>query len=41
VVYGEFATPDEAREAERALPPKYQHAFQTSARSFSQLRGQI
>lgn len=41
VVYGEFGTRSEALEAERALPPKYQHAFQTSPRSFSQLRGQI
>ncbi|HEX5477082.1 MAG TPA: hypothetical protein VFX09_04435, partial [Burkholderiales bacterium] len=41
VVYGEFATRSEAEEAERALPPKYQHAFRSSPRSFSRLRGQI
>jgi hypothetical protein len=41
VVYGQFDTLSEAQEAERAFPPKYQHAFQTSTRSFSQLRGQI
>jgi len=41
VVYGDFATREEAVHAGKRLPPKYQSAFQTSARSFSELRGQI
>ncbi len=41
VVYGEFASREDALEAERHLPPKYQQAFQTSPRSFAELRGQI
>jgi len=41
VVYGEFASREDAREAERGLPPRYQQAFRTSPRSFSELRGQI
>lgn len=41
VVYGEFETREEALEAERRLPPKYQDAFRTAPRSFAELRGQI
>jgi type II secretory pathway predicted ATPase ExeA len=41
VTYGEFESREEALEAERRLPPKYQQAFQTSPRSFAELRGQI
>jgi MSHA biogenesis protein MshM len=41
VVYGEFASREAALEAERRLPPKYQQAFETSPRSFAELRGQI
>ena len=41
VVYGEFDSREEALEAERHLPPKYQQAFDTSPRSFAELRGQI
>jgi len=41
VVYGEFASREEALEAEQRLPPKYQQAFETSPRSFAELRGQI
>ncbi len=41
VVYGEFASRDEALEAARRLPPKYQHAFHASPRSFAELRSQI
>jgi MSHA biogenesis protein MshM len=41
VVYGNFDSRDEAREAEKRLPPRYQEAFQTSPRSFAELRGQI
>jgi type II secretory pathway predicted ATPase ExeA len=41
VVYGEFDSREEALEAERRLPPKYQQAFETSPRSFAELRGQI
>jgi septal ring-binding cell division protein DamX len=41
VVYGEFESREAALEAERRLPPKYQQAFETSPRSFAELRGQI
>ena len=41
VVYGEFDSREAALEAERRLPPKYQQAFETSPRSFAELRGQI
>jgi type II secretory pathway predicted ATPase ExeA len=41
VVYGSFATADEAAAAEKRLPPKYQQAFRTSIRSFGELRRQI
>ena len=41
VTYGEFASREAALEAEQRLPPKYQQAFQTSPRSFAELRGQI
>ena len=41
VVFGDFASRDEALAAEKRLPPKYQDAFRTSPRSFAELRGQI
>ena len=41
VVYGEFETRQEALEAERRLPPRYQEAFRASPRSIAELRGQI
>lgn len=41
VVLGAFASEDAALQAERRLPPKYQKAFRTAPRSFSELRGQI
>jgi MSHA biogenesis protein MshM len=41
VVYGEFATRDEALEAARRLPPKYQQAFTPLPRTFGELRSQI
>jgi len=41
VVYGQFESREAAREAEKRLPPRYQDAFQTSPRSFAELRGQI
>jgi MSHA biogenesis protein MshM len=41
VVYGDFATRDEAAAADKRLPPKYQSAFRTALRSFAELRGQI
>jgi septal ring-binding cell division protein DamX len=41
VVYGEFATREEALEASRHLPPRYQQAFRAAPRSFAELRGQI
>jgi type II secretory pathway predicted ATPase ExeA len=41
VMYGTFANAEEALEAKRRLPPRYQHAFRTSARSFGELRRQM
>jgi type II secretory pathway predicted ATPase ExeA len=41
VVYGTFDTAAEAAEARKRLPPRYQEAFRTSARSFGELRGQM
>ena len=41
VAYGEFASRDEALEAARRLPPKYQQAFHPLPRSFAELRSQI
>jgi type II secretory pathway predicted ATPase ExeA len=41
VVYGEFQTRDAALAASRQLPPRYQEAFRTTARSFAELRSQI
>jgi hypothetical protein len=41
VVYGEFASRDEALAAVRSLPQKYQEAFHALPRSFAELRGQI
>jgi hypothetical protein len=41
VVFGAFASREEALEAEKRLPPKYQDAFRTAPRSFAELRGQI
>ncbi len=41
VMLGEFATREQAFEAVRRLPPKYQQAFRTAPRSFGELRSQI
>jgi len=41
VVYGNFDSAREAQDAERRLPPKYQQAFRTSARTFAELRKQM
>jgi hypothetical protein len=41
VIYGSFDNAQHAQEAERRLPPKYQQAFRTSARSFGELRKQM
>jgi type II secretory pathway predicted ATPase ExeA len=41
VVIGEFASRDEAAQADKRLPPRYQQAFRTSLRSFGELRAQI
>ena len=41
VVYGDFESRDQALQASRRLPPKYQQAFRTSARSFEELRSQL
>jgi type II secretory pathway predicted ATPase ExeA len=41
VVYGEFASLDDAAAAEKRLPPKYRQAFHPSPRSFAQLRGEL
>jgi MSHA biogenesis protein MshM len=41
VVYGDFDTREEALDAARRLPPRYQQAFSALPRSFAELRGQI
>lgn len=41
VLFGDFATREEAAAADKRLPPRYQSAFRTSLRSFAELRGQI
>ncbi|HUQ75332.1 MAG TPA: AAA family ATPase [Burkholderiales bacterium] len=41
VVYGTFESAQEALEARRRLPPKYQQAFRPSPRSFAELRQQM
>ena len=41
VIYGTFDNAQQAHEAERRLPPKYQQAFRTSPRSFAELRKQM
>jgi len=41
VLYGHFATRDEALEAAKRLPPRYQQAFHAAPRSVAELRGQI
>jgi len=41
VVFGEFAGREQALEAARRLPPRYQQAFRTTPRSFRELRSQI
>jgi type II secretory pathway predicted ATPase ExeA len=41
VIFGEFDTREEALEAERRLPPRYQQAFRAAPRSIAELRGQI
>ena len=41
VIYGTFDNVQQAHEAERRLPPKYQQAFRTSPRSFAELRKQM
>ena len=41
VVYGSFDNAQQAHEAERRLPAKYQQAFRTSPRSFAELRKQM
>ncbi|HEV3410588.1 MAG TPA: SPOR domain-containing protein, partial [Chthoniobacterales bacterium] len=41
VLYGAFASRDEATAAGKRLPPKYQQAFRTSVRSFGELRREI
>jgi MSHA biogenesis protein MshM len=41
VVYGQYGSAGEAADAQRKLPPKYQEAFRTSARSFADLRKQM
>ena len=41
VVYGQFATLEEALEEKRRLPPRYQQAFRAAPRSLAELRGQI
>ena len=41
VIYGRYSTREEALEASRHLPPRYQQAFRATPRSFAELRGQI
>jgi hypothetical protein len=41
VVYGTFESAQEALEARRRLPPKYQQAFRPSPRTFGELRKQM
>jgi type II secretory pathway predicted ATPase ExeA/septal ring-binding cell division protein DamX len=41
VVYGDFATREQALDAGRRLPPRYQQAFHAVPRSLAELRGQI
>jgi septal ring-binding cell division protein DamX len=41
VVFGEFESREEALEAARRLPPRYQQAFAALPRTFAELRGQI
>ena len=41
VLFGDFASREQALEAARHLPPRYQAAFHTVPRSFGELRGQI
>jgi len=41
VVFGEFASRDQAAAAGRRLPPRYQQAFRAAPRSFGELRRQL
>ena len=41
VVLGDFENREQALEAARRLPPRYQQAFRTTPRSFNELRSQI
>ena len=41
VIYGTFDNAQQAQEAERRLPPKYQQAFRTSPRTFAELRKEM
>ena len=41
VLFGDFASREQALEAARHLPPRYQAAFHAAPRSFGELRGQI
>jgi MSHA biogenesis protein MshM len=41
VVFGEFASREEAVTAARRLPPRYQEAFRATPRSFGELRRQL
>jgi len=41
VVFGEFDSREQALDAARHLPPRYQQAFNALPRTFAELRGQI
>jgi len=41
MIYGAFATRDEAAQAAKRLPPKYQNAFRFELRSFAEIRASI
>ena len=41
VLFGDFASREEAAVAARRLPPRYQEAFRVAPRSFAELRGEL
>ena len=41
VIYGTFDSEQQAQEAERRLPPKYQQSFRTAPRTFAELRKEM
>jgi septal ring-binding cell division protein DamX len=41
VLFGDFASREEAMAAARRLPPRYKEAFRVAPRSFGELRRQL